>query len=89
MCEATLLALLKHGARVDPTRSDFKAPLCVAAATRNKVAADTLLSAGAEATLPLLVASGVDSSGDIILALLERGADVNTRRALMETLCCT
>lgn len=56
-------------------------PLCVAARAGSRVAANALLSAGAEANMPLLCASEKPSSGDMILALLGGGADVNTRRA--------
>lgn len=82
-CEATLLSLLRHGAREDSTRKDKKTPLCVAVAVRNRVAVDTLLSAGADENLPLflLSAASVALSEEMVLALVGRGADVNAKRA--------
>ncbi|CAM9589633.1 unnamed protein product [Ectocarpus sp. 8 AP-2014] len=79
--EATLLALLRHGAKVDSIRNGSKTPLSVAVKARNVCAAKALASAGADVRQHLLRESAEHSQYDMLLALLGRGAHVNTKGA--------
>ncbi|CAM9963819.1 unnamed protein product, partial [Ectocarpus sp. 6 AP-2014] len=79
--EATLLALLRHGAKVDPIRNGSETPLSVAVKARNVCAAKALVSAGADVREHLLRESVECSQHDMLLALLGRGAHVNTKGA--------
>ena len=78
---ATLLALLRHGASVDPVRFGDETPLHVAVEAGNEVAVKTLLSAGADPSLCLLSASTACYGVTTVCDLLRHGADVKTRRA--------
>lgn len=77
---ANVLALLGHGAKADPLRHGKKTPLRLAVETGHVWATKVLVSAGADASGPLLFASAKPSSDEIITALAEGGADFNTKR---------
>ncbi|CAM9464892.1 unnamed protein product [Ectocarpus sp. 13 AM-2016] len=79
--EATLLALLRHGAKVDPIRNGSETPLSVAVKARNVCATKALVSAGADLGEHLLRESAECSQDDMLIALLGRGAHVNTKGA--------
>lgn len=81
-CEATMQALLWHGAEVDQVGALNQTALVTAVKAGNLCAADVLVSAGADVREPLLIAAAQPSSEDMIAALLWRGGDVNATRAL-------
>lgn len=79
-CEAIVLALVGHGAKIDPVRDGNKTPLFAAVRRRNVCAAKVLVSAGADVREPLLLASTQRTSDETIVTLLGHGGDVNTKR---------
>ncbi|CAM9646952.1 unnamed protein product [Scytosiphon promiscuus] len=79
--EVMLPELLRLGANVNCANLTGLSPLCLAVRRGNSVAADMLVSAGADVNKSLLYASPVSNwEHPMISTLLGYGADVNTRR---------
>lgn len=79
-CEATLRALLGHGADIESKMSEDVTPLGFAIQLGNVAVATSLVAAGADVSESLLFCPENDPEAMMVRTLVRLGADVNARR---------